>query len=96
MKAKKTRSYLLGLGLAVAFIVGCAASQVASQIVVKPARAGTNPQKWEYYCIRGNATTDGFNKLGAEGWELTAGGGAAYGTGKKGTVVFQWCFKRPL
>lgn len=76
----------------VAFLAGCGASAVASQLAVPSARAGTNPTRWEYLCMvaqpevtsRTKSDTDAFNRAGGEGWELATTGGAA------------WCFKRQL
>lgn len=68
--------------LAAGFAAGCLASSL-SQSLVPPVRAGTSPQRWEYYC---NNDVTRFNLLGYEGWEMAAGGGVA------GT----FCFKRPL
>jgi hypothetical protein len=76
----------------VAFLAGCGASAVASQLVIPSARAGTNPTRWEYLCLiaephltgRSKRDVEAFNAAGAEGWELATTGNAA------------WCFKRPL
>ena len=81
--------------LALAFVAGCAA-QLAGQLVVPAARAGTNPTRWEYMCIdgpgsTGNPLTTDMDKLGAQGWELAAG----VGRGAEGAVP-AWCFKRAL
>jgi hypothetical protein len=70
--------------LLVVFFAGCAASRI---LVVPPARAGTNPQRWEYACIAGgNApfVSEVANKFGAEGFEMSGASGMT------------WCFKRPL
>jgi hypothetical protein len=76
------------LVLLVVFFAGCAAERL---LVVPPARAGTNPQRWEYFCR--DEGTAGFvtkmaNQAGQEGWELVAVGG--------GSLNDTWCFKRPL
>jgi hypothetical protein len=77
-----------GIILFAAFLVGCVASRVA-YLVVPPARAGTFPQRWEYYCFNGGGPeelTSLMNKFGQQGWEL-AGTNSHWST---------WCFKRPL
>jgi hypothetical protein len=71
--------------LLVVFFAGCAASRI---LVVPPARAGTNPQRWEYFC-KGEAFSDDAvskmaNRAGQEGWEMSSA---------QGNV---WCFKRVL
>jgi len=75
------------------FLVGCAASVVASQLVIPSARAGTNPQRWEYFCMyavpqaggRTKSDVEAFNRAGAEGWELAVV-----------ATETTWCFKRQL
>lgn len=61
-----------------AFVVGCGAGGAASQLVIPSARAGTNPTRWEYTCIRAHdpmvGETDAlaaWNRAGAQGWEFT-------------------------
>jgi hypothetical protein len=78
---------MMGCGLALAFGIGCGAGMGASSFVVPPARAGTNPQKWEYSCFRSvglDQTTQKMNQMGAQGWELIV------------NSQDDWCFKRPL
>jgi hypothetical protein len=78
-----TRTAMMGIGLALGLAIGCA----AAPFVVPPARAGTNPQKWEYMCFQENerpVVAEKANKAGAEGWEMALNEGAF------------WCFKRPL
>src|SRR5258706_16097918 len=81
-----------------AFAVGCAATQVASQLVVPTARAGTTPTRWEYMCLNANENiTENLNKLGADGWELAAATGYGYAKLTPITVAQErmvWCFKR--
>jgi hypothetical protein len=80
MSQTKTFAVLL-----VVFFAGCAAERL---LVVPPARAGTNPQRWEYACkdARGDENvTKMANEKGQQGWELSASGPYA-----------AWCFKRPL
>jgi hypothetical protein len=92
MKQRKT-----ALSLLVAFAVGCGASQLGSQLVVKPARAGTSPTRWEYDCRRiDDGVTDLANKMGAQGWEMTAAAGAGWGNGLLADHTMVWCFKRAL
>ena len=85
---KVTRS----IGLGVVFLIGCAVGGVSSQFVAPPVRAGTNPPRWEYYCIEGlEKVIERSDKLGAEGWEMvtaTAVPGSA-------SFYYMWCFKRP-
>ena len=82
MSQFKKVTLLLGV-----FFLGCA----AERLIVPPARAGTNPQRWEYVC-KEEYGEDGVTKIakefGAQGWELAAAAGP-------GTRV-AWCFKRPL
>ena len=90
----------MGFGLALAFGIGCGAgygtgavaSSSGSSSFVPPARAGTNPQRWEYMCVQtrdADEATAGANEAGIKGWEMSGG-----------TQVGQhhalWCFKRPL
>jgi hypothetical protein len=100
-----SRAAMMGLGMALAFGVGCGAgygagaTATASSFVVPPARAGTNPARWEYTCMVLPARASGptpdqnelanMNKAGAEGWELAT----VQGGGQFNTVL---CFKRPL
>jgi hypothetical protein len=82
-----TKSFLMGLSLAGAFILGCMAAQ--SPLVVPPARAGSDVQRWDYHCVRyPDNITQTARALGKEGWELAAGAGTA--------SYHYWCFKRPL
>ena len=81
----------------IAFGVGCGASQIGSQFVVAPARAGTSPTRWEYDCRNAeDGITDMANKLGAQGWELAAGAGAGWGATFVHGERLTWCFKRAL
>ena len=76
---------MMGVGLALGLAIGCA----AAPFVVPPARAGTNPQKWEYSCFDdfgAESVGSKANQMGAQGWEMAAAAGG------KST----WCFKRPL
>ena len=63
--------------IAIVFVVGCATSGVAAQLVVPPVCAGAVPTRWEYKCAEAGFIADGtlaanLNKLGAEGWELAS------------------------
>jgi hypothetical protein len=94
---------MTGVALALAFGIGCGAGYgagtTASNFVVPPARAGTNPPRWEYTCMVLPARASGptpdaselanMNKAGGEGWELVT----AQGGGSLNTV---FCYKRPL
>jgi hypothetical protein len=81
----------IAFGWLFAFGAGCGAGVSAASFVVPPARAGTNPPRWEYQCFEENdpaTVTAKANRLGSQGFELAAGAGwSASNT---------WCFKRPL
>jgi hypothetical protein len=65
----------LALAIVCAAAIGCAAGAVATSRVVPPARAGSNPQKWEMTCVEENNARklkDWGNKAGDQGWELAA------------------------
>ena len=78
---------IVGIMLAIAFIIGCGASIVAQNYVVPPAVA-QNTQAWDYTCttIGGNPEdyTATLKEHGAQGWEAIF---------VKNTKV---CFKRPM
>lgn len=81
---------------ALAFGIGCVAATVAQQFVVPPARAGSNPVRWEYSCPHlGKAWTEQvvakMNQMGQQGWELTQ-----QLVGENGRDGETFCFKRPL
>jgi hypothetical protein len=76
--------------LSLIFIVGCVAGATTAQLVVPKARAGTNPQRWEYHCAEGLGTPQ-MNASGAEGWELVTA--SSRGASTAWTLM---CFKRPL
>jgi hypothetical protein len=85
--------------IAIVFIVGCATGGIAAQLVVPQVRAGTEPTRWEYYCVStGEGLTSTLNKLGAEGWELVSMAPAEAGTFLGGTSVgaYTLCTKRAL
>jgi len=75
------------LSLALLFVLGCATGGVASRAIPQ-ARAGTAPQRWEYFCMD-DARLDGLNQAGRAGWELVT----MYETHNWDQVV---CFKRVL
>jgi hypothetical protein len=83
--------------LLVVFFAGCAAERL---LVVPPARADTNPQRWEYACAKQDGSFDPqddvkriANKFGQQGWELAAATSTNIGGS---TTTTLWCFKRPL
>ncbi len=87
------------LGLVVAilitFLIGCGAGTVVQQVLVPPAQARINPQRWQYHCekvmwMAPEELTLLFNRFGAEGWELSM----PYAKEQGGTLGA--CFKRPL
>ena len=90
----RTGSFLLGLSLALAYILGCVTSPMASPSpavaqYAPPATSGTG-QAWAYHCVEGyNAETlnQVANDLGAQGWEMVAAAGG-------GRLRGSWCFKR--
>lgn len=87
------RKLSIGLAFVVAFLAGCVARDLGGRGVATATagapepRTGTNPHRWEYYCLR--ATDDisaNASAYGANGWEMVAAAGA-------GSQV-TWCFKR--
>ncbi len=89
MSQAKKVALLLGV-----FFFGCAAERL---VVVPPARAGTNPTRWEHVCKfvdldEAKATTT-TNQYGEQGWELVT---VATLEGRGNTNAALWCFKRPL
>jgi hypothetical protein len=85
--------------LAVIFIIGCATGGVASQLVVPPVRAGTNPTRWEYLCAETTSDlTTQLSKFGPQGWELVSMF-PVHQTSMFGSTDadhFAFCLKRPL
>ena len=80
-----TSKAVLILSLGFAFFAGC----VASQVFIPAARAGTAPQRWEYFCFKAGDAEDITNKAnqaGKEGWEMVT----------MAASRDNWCFKRPL
>ena len=86
------------LAVTVSFLVGCGASQVGRAVFRESeARADVPVGRYEYNCIRAvDGITGAANKLGRQGWELSAAAGYGWHVdfGKEETMV--WCFKRPL
>jgi hypothetical protein len=81
----------IGLALVVAFLAGCVVHDVVR--VAPPARAGTNPQNWDYTCMVSDTQTRALERdlveHGRNGWEL------AMSVGGPGQEHLS-CFKRPL
>ena len=75
---------ILSMSLLIAFLIGCVTTQMASQFVVPPVKAGTNPQKWEYKCFNERSSynikeiEDKSNQLGKSGWEMVSAGSGEY------------------
>jgi hypothetical protein len=91
IRPSMTKRITAGFAWLFAFGVGCGAGVGAANLVVPPARAGTNPQRWEYQCVeerQPETVTAAANKLGAQGFELASAAGVG------GYEL--WCFKRPL
>ncbi len=88
--------------LSIMFIIGCATGGVASQLVVPPVRAGTNPTRWEYFCAgtKPDTMAQDLNKLGSQGWELATSFVSHYDalpqSGPLTADFFGFCFKRAL
>jgi hypothetical protein len=95
----KWSSFLMGLSLSAAYILGCATGEAVSNAGTQepvaaaaeaPAVAPSGAQRWAYQCTEGRNTrtiNDRANTLGAEGWEMVGAGVAGVGI---------WCFKRPV
>jgi hypothetical protein len=60
------------------FLVGCVVGGVGASLVSAPvARAGTTPQRWEYWCFQDTGrgpepTLPQLNQAGQQGWELVS------------------------
>jgi len=82
------------------FIIGCATGGIASQLVVPPAQAGTNPTRWDYYCAKGQGDVgDVLKKAGAEGWELVSTVASHYDHQFDDDLqadTYRYCFKRAI
>jgi hypothetical protein len=85
--------------VAIVFVVGCATSGVAAQLVVPPVRGGTAPMRWEYYCALADASaaevTVALNRLGAAGFELVSMAQKASSSGY-GSTAYTLCTRRAL
>jgi hypothetical protein len=98
MKLMKPSVVLLVFGF------GCVAAKIAEPLVIPPAFAGTDPPKWEQYCVTYERVPkymvtdvdhgDGWNAVlkghGQQGWEVVA-----LVTSPQGAIDAV-CFKRPL
>ena len=86
--------------IALVFVIGCATGGVASKLVVPPARAGTNPTRWEYLCAENSMLlSSDMTRSGAEGWELVSAVPVHQDRETGNTLRadgFVYCFKRPL
>jgi hypothetical protein len=89
------KSFIMGLSVAGAFVLGCVSSQVVVPVaqattVLFPSFVGTSAQQWEYHCYAGGTDAETIqneaNAAGQENWELI-------GAGNGGNT---WCFKRPF
>ena len=78
------------------FIIGCATGAAVSEFVAPPAHGAGPVNRWEYFCIERSIEkiARDANKLGAEGWEMTAAAGAGWGQGFGASSQMIWCFKR--
>jgi hypothetical protein len=87
---RSMRAVILGA----VFLIGCAVGGAASQLVVPPVRAGTNPTRWEYFVLQDpEKILSQSNQLGAKGWEMVGMTGIRHATDQTEWV---WFFKRPL
>jgi hypothetical protein len=79
------------IGVAAVFLVGCAVGGASSQLVVPKASAQQAAMLpvWEYACssLDGETLTEGANKYGAHGWEMSGFAASPMG--------YKTCFKRP-
>ena len=86
------RGFLLGLSVALAFIVGCYAG--ASGFAVPKAEASyVVEQRWAYFCFAESDVDEIMfkaNAAGARGWEMVA---SSPKQGGNGDAV--WCFRQP-
>jgi hypothetical protein len=81
-----------GVITAAVFLVGCLVGGASSQFIAPPARAGTPPAAWEYFCLNANnpeTSTERLNAAAAQGWELQT----ASSTGSGGLGIL--CLRRP-
>jgi hypothetical protein len=97
-----TRNQTL-ITICIAFVMGCIAGPMASQVVVRPARAEPNgARKWEQYCSFRkvgywddviNDTNQDLKARGLEGWELAS---TALLTEHGNAEGLSYCFRRPI
>jgi hypothetical protein len=83
------------ISIAAIFVVGCVAGGVSARVVAPPARAGSNPPKWEHWCFHADFLEDASKplvKAGDDGWELV---GVTNITHPIGQSELLFCFKRP-
>lgn len=83
------------LSILALFIVGCVVGGVGAQLVkAPPARAGTNPARWDHYCFHVGIDDAGkpVNDASNQGWELV---GTSTIPGALGSSETLFCFKRP-
>jgi hypothetical protein len=81
------------LAIGLVFLFGCVAGGIGSQLVAPPARAGTHPARWEYFCLRSandQEAMNDLNKAGLAGFELVSA------TTVNDFNVAMYCMKRPL
>jgi hypothetical protein len=92
------KSFLMGLSLAGAFILGCVSAPLMGPVVVPRAQAESytpangSTHGWGYLCMNSvqSATfQDSANDFGRSGWELV-------GSNWDYQREPYWCFKRPL
>tara|TARA_Y100001956_G_C3970247_1_gene120562 strand:+ start:130 stop:417 length:288 start_codon:yes stop_codon:yes gene_type:complete len=91
-----TGSFLLGLSLALAYILGCATSRVVTpapadaQTMATPPPPGTHA--WAYHCVEADnleTLTRHTDELGRQGWEMVT-------ATPRSNFHGVWCFKRPM
>ncbi len=83
------RGFVIGLGVSLTFILGCATG--ASSYGVRRAQAAVVEQRWAYFCFDANTVDDvnvKANAAGMRGWELVTSS-----INTSGQSV--WCFRQP-
>ncbi|RYZ08031.1 MAG: hypothetical protein EOO73_10080 [Myxococcales bacterium] len=90
------RQFLLGLGIAAVFAVGCVAG--SSGLAVPKAKAAyVEEQRWAYFCFDAQSTEDVHFKAsaaGARGWEMVAGVASPHAASANASST-TWCFRQP-
>jgi hypothetical protein len=84
------RRFLIGFGIALAFIVGCFASSTGFGLA-KAKAAAVAEQRWSYFCFEAANVNDvnfKANAAGMRGWELVTSS-----TSPTGQMI--WCFRQP-